>query len=583
MTDVWELNVVLLVAVKNEWEAVIDYCTDTNRKFEYEIYWVEKEEIHNDLRLKGIDKRILEIKIPNGLVVRMIIMKLPGPGSGGDAASYLASKAIEIYQPHTICMVGMCAGHPGRTEKGDVILASTIVRHDYGDLNVAADEESGPELLNKLVFEHRGEILKIDNSNVYTFTNFKDLLNTYKKDKKPAFNVKMGAISTCNQVTKIPKVFDYIQEKIFRPISGAEEEWQLHALEMEAFPVAYSAMRSLENVGWVIVKGVADFADINVDKAHQSDAIKNSLDFLFWFLPRVVKESFSEQRPERSRSLPKVNEAKDDYQQGDFGKSAAKFNQLYEAGCRSIDVRKHYIKCLERYGDYELAICKLKAYSLRPWTNDAVSVELLAEIYWRQGNYNEMHNLLEARKELETSQILYLRALCLIFRSAAHKTMQENELSIAVQHLQQAVSRETRQPKFFLNVNLCFALKLQVDLYNSDKTVLDNAYKEANKIITYDLNTYQKRGLLYVYKLLLLAIVDKKSEFKEFKNTNDSHHLILALDNMDMIYKRIEILYPNNTEKLKFYLGELSYFIIRNRQIGKFVREETERKIHEHR
>ena len=584
MTDIWELNVVLLVAVKREWEEIIKLCHGASEIFDFRTYSVEQTEINDDWRLGSVDKKVLELEIQDNLVVKMIIMKLPTPGSGGDAAANLASKAIEIYQPHTICMVGMCAGNPGLTEMGDVILASSIIRHDYGGLSVAKDKKPSLEHSNNFEFEHRGvnNLLKIEDSDVYKYTDFNYYLKEYNKQIKPKFRVQMGVFSTGNQVTRIPNIFDYIEKKVLIGLGGEDEERQLHALEMEAFPVAYSAKMSSEKVGWVIVKGVADFADGNKDKEYQPTAITNSLNFMFWFLPRVVKASFSRQQPEKSRMLSILDEAKRYYKNGDFEYSAAKFKQVYKAGCRSIDARKFYIKCLMRYGDYELAARELKAYSLRPWTADAVTVELLAEISWRQSDYDGMNKLLENLEQLETSQIQYLRALYLIFRFSDHADINEDDLSTTVELLQNAVHSENNQPKFFLNVNLCFALKLQQELGYTNGEELEGAYKIADKIIICDLATYSKRGLLYVYKLLLLAIVDKESEFLEFIKANRKQHLVIALDNVDMVYKRIEILYRAKEEKLNLYLGGLTNFIIRNRQIGKFIRERTERLIHEH-
>lgn len=590
MNDFWELNVVLLVAVKREWEEVIKHCHklcgSDSEKFDFRTYWVDQREIDSDSRLIGVDKKVLELLDKNNnLLIRLVIMKLPHPGSGGDAAAHLASKAIEVYRPHTICMVGMCAGNPSpkfKIKKGDVILNSSIVRHDYGGLILSEVKGPGSEPSKKFSFEHRVKVLNIDDSGVYKYTDFLNLLNAYNEEQvSPKFAVTMGVFSSGNQVTQVPDVFKYIEDNVLNKLGGDDEEWELKALEMEAFSVAYSADSSSEKIGWVIVKGVADFADGKKNKKYQRVAINNSLDFLFWFLPRVVNASFSRAQSERSSVLSELKEAKEYYQNGDFKHSAEKFNKVYEAGCRCIDARKHYIKCLMRYDYYNQAASILEAYLRRPWYDDAVTVELLAEIYWRQSDYDRMHELLEKPIQKETSQILYLRALCLIFRSADRSDIKEDDLSTAVALLQKAISCEIRQPKFFLNINLCFALKLQLKLNCIDeKNSLEVEFNKANDLISYELKKHSNRALLYIYKLLLLAIVDKDSEFAAFIDLNKASYLVIALDNVDMVYKRIEILYRDNNEKLNWYFGGLTNFIIRNQQIGKVVRKETEQFIH---
>jgi len=186
----------LLVAVKREWEEIITLCRETSKISEFGSYWVERTEINNDSRLGGIDKKVLELIVKENLVVRMIIMKLPNPGSGGDAAANLASKAIEAYHPHTICMVGMCAGNPRYTKMGDVILASSIVRHDYGGLSVVKGKKFFLTSLTKLKFEHRGvnNLLKFSDKGVYEYTDFNDYMKEYIDRKKPQICCQNGGV-----------------------------------------------------------------------------------------------------------------------------------------------------------------------------------------------------------------------------------------------------------------------------------------------------------------------------------------------------------------------------------------------------
>ncbi len=569
MTDMWELTVVLLVAVDIENDEITKLCRNGLPVPNSEQYFSETPDT-GDWRLEKVPKKVLELRASENLVISLIIMKLPSPGSGADAAANFAARAIEVYQPHTVCMVGMCAGSPCRTDVGDVILASTIVRHDYGELR---KKEEG-----KFEFDHFGcnPAFGINGTGVYEYTDFKNLLKQYNDDREASFRVKIGAFSSGNQHIKIDRVFDYLHTNIIKGIGGDEGEWRLLALDMEAFSVAYAAKQSSEHVGCVVVKGVADAGDSNTNKLCQPLAVRNALDFFFWFLPRVVQVSFKRTQSKMSAVLQNLTDAKNDYQRGDFERSCRGFTQVYKAGCRSDDARKHYIKCLMRYGDYDKAINILEAYLRRPWSNDDVTVGLLAEIYWRRGEYKEMQRLLDRHEEGGAYQIPYLKALFLISDPDVRNA---ETISKAVTLLRRAIGLDPKPSKFFLNVNLCFALRLQRDISNIGREVLDREYGTAISLLDYELNRHPNRGLLYVYKLLLLAVVGetegKFSNFIESSIREKRGQIVIALDNVDMIYKRIHILYEGDKEKFDTYVGGLTKFIMQSQRIGKVIREDT--------
>jgi nucleoside phosphorylase len=66
----------------------------------------------------------------NGRHLRVVLAK--ALEMGGDAASNLATTLVNRFQPSCLAMCGICAGRPGWTNLGDVIVAKRVYRYDSG-------------------------------------------------------------------------------------------------------------------------------------------------------------------------------------------------------------------------------------------------------------------------------------------------------------------------------------------------------------------------------------------------------------------------------------------------------------------
>jgi nucleoside phosphorylase len=58
---------------------------------------------------------------------------------GTEASGHAAARLIDRLRPRCLAMCGVCAGRPGRTSLGDVLVASLVYRYDVGEL----EEEAG--------------------------------------------------------------------------------------------------------------------------------------------------------------------------------------------------------------------------------------------------------------------------------------------------------------------------------------------------------------------------------------------------------------------------------------------------------
>jgi nucleoside phosphorylase len=61
---------------------------------------------------------------------------------GVEASMLAATKLVTLCKPRCIAMCGVCAGRPGWTDLGDVIVADRVYRYDSGDVREANGERT---------------------------------------------------------------------------------------------------------------------------------------------------------------------------------------------------------------------------------------------------------------------------------------------------------------------------------------------------------------------------------------------------------------------------------------------------------
>ena len=265
------------------------------------------------------------------------------------------------------------------------------------------------------------------------------------------------------------------------------------------------------------------------------------------------------------------------YEEGDFAHAREKIKKAYNGGLRTNSARKLYLKSLMRIGNYDEAIQTLEDQRKRIWYNDPTTIELIAEILWRQGDYLEMKRLLDDT-ELSTSQLLYLSALALIFEVSYSPDRRNKKTALikAEKAMQSAVSMNSADPKFFIDINHFFACKLlENEGINSAE---DSTYSfERAKLTTLNsINANPRRGLIYIYMLMLLALANLSDEFDQLCNEyKKQRNLVIALDNIDMVYARIYLVYDRTSPTAIHYISGISKFIAVQQTIGRAIKPET--------
>ncbi|MCG7871047.1 MAG: hypothetical protein JAZ11_02965 [Candidatus Thiodiazotropha lotti] len=587
---VWEHDVVVLVAVRNEYQALGSWIKDFKNPQARVYVWPEGQCGDADLRF--------DIEYYGSIILRYHVFKLPHPSMGGDATTFLATKAIYQIQPIAICMVGICAGNPKHTKKGDVIVASMTTRHDFGKLvpqplgRVAKvlNNIFGPKRSKALLsLKHRIHDIRIDSgeTKMFRLSDLIDLVDEFNgqqiKRESDAISMDpptafLGAYASGNQVIKVPGVFEYLEENKVQSNTGDEDQRIVLAIEMEAHSLAYAAKHS-GGLSWMVVKGVVDHADLNKDDSYHKVALENSIAFLGWVLPKAVKRIFgrSDGLKGHQAELARATVA---FHDGDFAISRDESTKAYIGGLRTPQARELYLKALMRDGSYDQCKEILTEQLSRPWFQDETTIELLSEIYWREGNYDRAYSLLE-QQERSTYRLLYLWAMVNVFLTK--NRVDENKRIVllveAESAMQKAVEMTKDEPKFFIDINHYFVCRILRDVGKVDYTYCDNSFTRAYRTTNIMLRAHPRRGLIYSYMLMLLALADRDDEFRSCIKTYFHKDFEVALDNIDMIFKRLDVVYANTPETAEKYIAGLVRFLNQHRLRGRAVRSETKGRI----
>lgn len=565
----WEADVVLLVAVENEFTEIVDWIERLAQADELRVHKVASCEL-------GLPSHDVEFATPGGLVVRYHIVKLPFPSMGSDAATYITTRVIMEYKPIAVCMVGICAGDPAQTRYRDVVVASSTVRHDIGTLRVMASWAS--RFLhwagaNAVHLDHRAHRTVYDGPQIFSLADLIELTKALPREPSSHARILLGTFATGNQIIKVPGVFEYLRRANVESKVGDESERRLLALDMEAHSVAYAAQQS--GTGWLIVKGVADHADARKSNEHHSQALNNALMVAQWLIPRVVERGFKKLASTAS-AKQQLAVAVKAYGRGDFESAIRAIEAAYGAGARSVKARSLYVKCQMRKGEYDAAEHTLREYRKRDWFNDNLTRELLAEVNWRRGEIREMQQLLEELAP-SSAQLAYLKALALLFDSPRSMTTAERAgtLKDAKDLLEQAIESAELSQRFYLEANhyfTCLLLEREGKLPAADRQA---SPERSIRTLDMSIAANPRRGLLYIYMLMILALADDHARFDEFRKAHLHSNLDIAADNIDMIIRRIAMIHPEGSVASDRYISGLCHFAAANNTIGRAVRMDT--------
>lgn len=183
-------------------------------------------------------------------------------GSLGSGSAILATQhAIRIWRPRAIVMVGIAfAKNPSKQKIADVLVASQVISYE-------------PQRVGQAETIYRGPITPSSPT----------LLNRFNVAPDWAFTRPDGSLCQCHvgPVLSGEKLIDSAKFKT----SLIDEYPQAIGGEMEGVGLAAAAVR--ENVPWILVKGICDWADGNKHGKHQPLAAASAVSLVHHVLSQV--------------------------------------------------------------------------------------------------------------------------------------------------------------------------------------------------------------------------------------------------------------------------------------------------------
>lgn len=173
-------------------------------------------------------------------------------GKGLTSAAVAATKAICLWQPAMVVMTGICAGVEHSVELGDLVVASQCFEHSSGQL---VDGEIIP-LQNRIAMEPWLLDYLMSMSDTEGFMSA--IQSGFPGELPDGFGSRIhyGSMACGPQVVKDPVYVGRLRSR----------EHSLLALDMESYGVVLAASMCstpARTVHAVVVKGVADYADVN--------------------------------------------------------------------------------------------------------------------------------------------------------------------------------------------------------------------------------------------------------------------------------------------------------------------------------
>lgn len=206
---------------------------------------------------------------------------------------------IEEFQPRMACMTGICAGDRTRIQLGDLVVAERTFGYDQGTFTV---DEQG-----RTVHQHDTATYQME-ENLLRFLQFfssdEELLSSLARSSQqhplPAFRCHIKPMASGSAVRR-----DTPFQDIQVPVHGAV------AIDMEGAAFG-RVMMSHATIPWLVVKGVADYADTKKDDTYHAFAARAAARYALKVLQAYVTcervpprySSPVQQRARAHQSLP---------------------------------------------------------------------------------------------------------------------------------------------------------------------------------------------------------------------------------------------------------------------------------------
>ncbi|AKI99409.1 phosphorylase superfamily protein [Archangium gephyra] len=116
------VDVLIVTALKEEYDAVLRVDTGAWR----ESTWKQERDA------LGLERAFRTFQAAHGGALRVLVNRVPE--MGGEATAGTVAPLISTYKPRCLAMCGVCAGHEGKVELGDVIIADLLWNYEHGKL-----------------------------------------------------------------------------------------------------------------------------------------------------------------------------------------------------------------------------------------------------------------------------------------------------------------------------------------------------------------------------------------------------------------------------------------------------------------
>ncbi|ENW83894.1 hypothetical protein F908_00796 [Acinetobacter sp. NIPH 284] len=200
------------------------------------------------------------------------------------ASAVYTSRLISKFKVELLCMIGICAGVPQKTNFGDIIFADNVWNYQSGKLIL--DPENNFSILKSRPHYIEGDI-DIRSSLIAYKRNNKTFIKSLKKQKFRSLTQASPEIRFGNIASGSTVLADGITiEQIL------DQDGNTLAVEMEIYGLFAAAnwADKLKKPKFFALKSVCDFADPNKADIAQEYAILTSTEILFDFLTKYVHE-----------------------------------------------------------------------------------------------------------------------------------------------------------------------------------------------------------------------------------------------------------------------------------------------------
>lgn len=237
-----KVDVAIVTAVDDEYNALNQLPID----------WVDIE-IKNDPGIYSLGSFLDE----NGQAHKILKTKLPEMGMS--AASYVTTKVINVFEPDSLLMVGICGGRAGKVNLGDIIVAERT--WDYGSGKIELDDSGKLHLLAE---PHQCTLNPILKGNIERNSNLvRDIYEKWneKNNDRKISEIKIGAVASGSAVIATKDIADDVIATQYRKFLG---------IDMETYGVYFACQNSGRDLNYISIKAVSDLADQDKDDTYHN-------------------------------------------------------------------------------------------------------------------------------------------------------------------------------------------------------------------------------------------------------------------------------------------------------------------------